>query len=338
MGQLKYYNSAIADWEPVVVGAVGPTGPAGASITLRGEVATAADLPGSGNTANDAYVVTADGNLWVWNGTAWFDAGQIVGPQGPQGEAGPTGAQGAQGETGPTGPQGLQGEAGPTGAQGLQGDAGPTGPQGDAGPTGPQGDVGPTGAQGLQGDTGPTGAQGDIGATGDVGPTGAQGDTGPTGAQGDAGPTGPTGAAGASYDQNLDTTSAVSFASVTANVIKIEDGAQEKFQALTGATGTITHDCSAGQIFYHTSPAANFTANFVNLNLASGYGTTVTLVIAQGASAYIPSAVQIGGVSQTIRWQGNSIPVGTASRTDVVAFSIINNGGTYVVLGQLTGF
>jgi hypothetical protein len=150
--------------------------------------------------------------------------------------------------------------------------------------------------------------------------------------------TGPTGAAGDSYDQTLNVADSVTFASVTTNILKIQDGAQEKFQTLTGATGTITHDCTAGQIFYHTSPAANFTADLTNLSLGSGYATTVTLVIAQDASAYIPTAVQIGSVTQTIRWQGNSIPTGTANRTDVVAFSIINNGGTYVVLGQLTGF
>lgn len=224
---------------------------------------------------------------------------------------------GAAGPTGPTGATGADSTVpGPTGAQGVQGDTGPTGPQGDTGadstipgPTGPQGDTGPTGA------------------TGDTGATGAQGDTGATG------PTGP------SYDQSLNTTDSVTFAGITANnVLKIEDGVQEKVQAKTGATGTITHDCSAGQIFYHTSVASNFTADFTNLNLASGYATTVTLIIGQGVTAYIPSAVQIGGVAQTILWQGNSIPTGTVSRIDVVAFSIVNNSGTYVVLGQLTGF
>lgn len=178
----------------------------------------------------------------------------------------------------------------------------------------------------IVGAQGPTGPQGATGATGAAGPTGATGDTGATG---------PT---GASYNQNLDTTSFVTFASVATNVLKIENGAQEKFQTLSGATGTVTHDCTAGQIFYHTSPAANFTADLTNLGLSAGYATTVTLVIVQGATAYIPNAVQIGSVSQTIRWQGNSTPTGTANRTDVVAFSILNNSGTYVVLGQLTGF
>lgn len=58
----------------------------------------------------------------------------------------------------------------------------------------------------------------------------------------------------------------------------------------------------------------------------------------QGATGYYPSAVQIGGVGQTLNWQGNTTPTASTSRTDVVTFSILNNSGTYTVLGQLTGF
>ncbi|MEM7308177.1 MAG: FG-GAP-like repeat-containing protein [Planctomycetota bacterium] len=96
----------------------------------------------------------------------------LVGPAGPQGEPGLTGAQG------PTGPEGPQGETGPTGAQGS---TGPQGPQGDAGPTGAQGSTGP---QGPQGDPGLNGAQGPIGPTGPIGPEGATGPAGPTGPAG----------------------------------------------------------------------------------------------------------------------------------------------------------
>jgi hypothetical protein len=126
--------------------------------------------------------------------------------------------------------------------------------------------------------------------------------------------------------------------SPTLNVLKIDDGVHEKFQALSDATGTVTHDCSSGHIFYHTSPDANWTVNLINLNLNNGYATTVTIVIVQGGTGYYPSALEIGGSAQTINWQGNSTPTPSTNRTDVVSFSIINNGGTYTVLGQLTGF
>jgi len=124
----------------------------------------------------------------------------------------------------------------------------------------------------------------------------------------------------------------------TLNVLTIEDGVHERFQTKTDATGTVQHNCALGHIFYHTSPDANWTANFTNLNLSSNYATAVTLIIVQGGTGYYPSAVQIGGVGQTLNWQGNTTPTPSTNRTDVVTFSIINNSGTYTVLGQLTGF
>lgn len=186
-----------------VAGPTGPTGPQGlqgTSIVFKGEVATVGALPSTGNTVNDAYIVTADGDLYVWDGAGWDNVGQIVGPAGPTGPQGD--ASTVAGPTGPTGPQGISG-GGPTGPTGL---AGPTG-AGGLGPTGPTGPGGPTGVGGL-GPTGPTGpggtastVPGPTGATGPSGggPTGAAGPTGPQGPQGisGGGPTGPTGAQGA---------------------------------------------------------------------------------------------------------------------------------------------
>ena len=123
-----------------------------------------------------------------------------------------------------------------------------------------------------------------------------------------------------------------------AGILKIDNGVHEKFQTKADATGIVTHDCSLGHIFYHTSPDALFTVNFTNLNLSSGYATALTLIIVQGGTGFIPNSVGIGGVIQTLNWQGNVTPTPSTNRTDVVTFSIINNAGTYTVLGQLTGF
>ena len=96
-------------------GPIGATGPQGVSITFVGTVATTGNLPGSANI-NDAYIVEADGNLYVWDGDSWNDVGQIVGPEGAQGPTGPIGATGPTGATGDTGPTGATGATGPTGA------------------------------------------------------------------------------------------------------------------------------------------------------------------------------------------------------------------------------
>lgn len=113
---------------------------------------------------------------------------------------------------------------------------------------------------------------------------------------------------------------------------------EETVDTKTGATGTVDHDCAATHVFFHTSIAANFTANFTNLGLETGRATTVTLILNQGSPAYIPNAVQIGGAAQTIQWQASTPPSGNVNKTDIVSFSIVNDGGVYYVYGQLTTF
>ena len=75
----------------------GRDGVDGTSVTILGSYSTLADLQAAHPTgsAGDSYMVGAD--LYVWNGSAWEDVGQIQGPQGPQGPIGNTGAAGADG-------------------------------------------------------------------------------------------------------------------------------------------------------------------------------------------------------------------------------------------------
>jgi len=97
----------------------GPTGPTGAQgsqgvpITLKGSKATVGALPATGNVINDAWIVDADGDIYVWNGASWYSAGQIVGATGPTGPAGGIGPTGPQGDGGPTGPSGIVSVTGP---------------------------------------------------------------------------------------------------------------------------------------------------------------------------------------------------------------------------------
>lgn len=65
-------------------GPAGPQGPAGTGINLLGQVPTEADLPASGNVG-DAWITTDTGDLWIWDGVEWINAGPIVGPPGPPG-------------------------------------------------------------------------------------------------------------------------------------------------------------------------------------------------------------------------------------------------------------
>ena len=79
-------------------GIQGPQGTAGASVTILGSyVDLAAFQAGAGATAGihlgDAWLLLSDGSLYSWNGSIWFDAGDIKGPPGAQGPIGPAGAQ-----------------------------------------------------------------------------------------------------------------------------------------------------------------------------------------------------------------------------------------------------
>ncbi|MHA2401447.1 MAG: hypothetical protein ACYSYU_00025 [Planctomycetota bacterium] len=128
------------------------------------------------------------------------------------------------------------------------------------------------------------------------------------------------------------------FANTHTYRITISSGVQERYSTIVGATGVVTHDCDNGHIFRHTSPAADFTANFTNLGLNDDYATTVSLVIEQGATAYIANAIQIEGVAQTINWQGGLAPSGTNNGVDIISFSILDLGSSYLVVGQLVDF
>ena len=62
---------------PGGTGPVGPQGPQGLQgpmgppLNIKGNVATPASLPSSGNTVNDMWTVTSNGHAYGWSGSAW---------------------------------------------------------------------------------------------------------------------------------------------------------------------------------------------------------------------------------------------------------------------------
>ena len=81
----------------------GPQGIQGVGINFLGELASVGNLPVSGNTQGDAYIIAADLTFRVYDGAAFVSGGSIQGPQGDQGDQGDQGIQGTQGIQGPTG-------------------------------------------------------------------------------------------------------------------------------------------------------------------------------------------------------------------------------------------
>ena len=106
---------------------------------------------------------------------------------------------------------------------------------------------------------------------------------------------------------------------------------------ITGATGVVTHNVStAGNTFYHSGVLNNFTANFTNVPTTNNRNRTISLIIAQGNPAWIPSIVQIDGVTQTLNWADGLVPAGNIGNFDVVTFNLIRFNNAWTVTGLLS--
>jgi hypothetical protein len=112
----------------------------------------------------------------------------------------------------------------------------------------------------------------------------------------------------------------------------------EKMVSVTGATGTVTHDWSTTDVWYHSSISGNFVPNFTNVPATTLRSFTMTLILAQGGTPYIPTSIQVNGTGFSINWAGGVQPSGRASKYDVVSLYITNVSGTYVCLGSLGSY
>ena len=113
----------------------------------------------------------------------------------------------------------------------------------------------------------------------------------------------------------------------------------EDIVSLSGANGTVAHDFSSSAIFYHTGATANFTCNLTNVPTTQNKAYSIALIINQGATGRIPNAFAVNsGSPLTINWSNGSVPNPNANKIDIVAFSVVNVAGTFVVYGQLSSF
>ena len=112
----------------------------------------------------------------------------------------------------------------------------------------------------------------------------------------------------------------------------------EKLATISGATGTVTHDWSASDIWYHSSISANFVPNFTNVPTTTLRSFTMTLLLAQGGTPFIPTSIQVNGSGISITWAGGVQPSGRASKIDVVSLFVTNVSGTFVCLGSLGSY
>jgi len=112
----------------------------------------------------------------------------------------------------------------------------------------------------------------------------------------------------------------------------------DKIVSIQGADGVVDHDVASTGLFYHTGVANDFTMNVVNLPDDNDRSTVVSIIIQQGATAKTVSAVEIGGVSQTVLWSDGVTPTVSANKSDVFSFTFIRVNDTWSVFGSAGSF
>lgn len=104
----------------------------------------------------------------------------------------------------------------------------------------------------------------------------------------------------------------------------------------TVSASVVTFNLTNGNVgFLSASASSNYTLNVTNPLTTDGRSTTVTLFALQGATGYIPSAVQVSGSVQTIKWAGGTAPTptSTSGKIDVFSFSLVRRSAAWTVLG-----
>jgi hypothetical protein len=147
-----------------------------------------------------------------------------------------------------------------------------------------------------------------------------------------------TGAVTLSLPQSIATTNTPQFAGLYLSGLFTATNTTEVAGTKTSATGTVDHDFSAGAVWLHSSVSANFTINFTNMPTVNLRAMGVTLIITQGATAYLPTAAQVGGSATTINWANNIVPTGTANRTDIVSFTLVYASSTWTIYGSVSSY
>jgi hypothetical protein len=94
---------------------------------------------------------------------------------------------------------------------------------------------------------------------------------------------------------------------------------------------------SAG-VYYLTGMTGNFTFNWTSVPSTTGRSFTLTMILAQGGTAYVPTTLQINSSGVSIGWAGGVTPTGRANKIDVVSFYIYNISGTFVAIASMGSY
>jgi len=126
----------------------------------------------------------------------------------------------------------------------------------------------------------------------------------------------------------------------------------EKVHRQSGNTVTLTYNStSSSNVGYTTNPTGDVTVNVVGIPTSSDYddhSITFAVIVNNTGTARTCTAVNLNGVSETIRWAGGSLSaalsgVTTTTGHTIFSFTGINTVGSastaanYTVLGTVSG-
>lgn len=117
----------------------------------------------------------------------------------------------------------------------------------------------------------------------------------------------------------------------------------EQTHAVDGLAGTLTingTDQERGSVYYLINLSADFTVNFANVVLSETKTISYAIMIVQGSTAYMPTAMQVNGSSVGVKWLGSGgTPIGNANYVDIVNVTLVIASGTVVqVLASLSSY
>ena len=112
---------------------------------------------------------------------------------------------------------------------------------------------------------------------------------------------------------------------------------RESFADLTIATNLTVMNFNEANIgFIASAPSANFTLNITNVPTDNLKTISVTVMVTQGATGYIPNVLQIDGSAQTIKWLAGVTPTPTSSvgKVDFFNFTLVRRSSAWTVYGN----
>lgn len=107
---------------------------------------------------------------------------------------------------------------------------------------------------------------------------------------------------------------------------------------VSGGTSNYEFDYNSGSLFYLTSSLSNNDYNVLNVPIVDLSSTSITFVIKQELTPYIPSSYKINDEVVDVNWANGESPIGNSNKIDVIGLTALRVGSSWNVLGIFTTF